>query len=42
MQFFMMVHRFSLLEGLGGIAVRRPAKVGTASLKKFGLASTGI
>ena len=42
MQFFMMLHRLSLLLGLGGMLVRLTAIVGFASRKKLGLAATGI
>ena len=41
MQFFMMVHKLSLLLGFGGILVRLVETVGLTDLKKLGLASMG-
>ena len=41
MQFFMMVHKLSLLLGFGGILVRLVESVAFMALKKLGLASIG-
>lgn len=41
MQFFIIVHKLSLLLGLGGMLVRLEESVGFMGLKKLGLASIG-